>query len=251
MESRRVRHGEGYRSLLAVCHCPVLLKLLCQNINAPHQRHTAIMTGGQLSFKSSSSLFIFKYRFFQYLCYKARKCHEVTTNLPASLSFVDTEVSRNETSMMHDNMWPVASSSCSSCVRVWAQPEAARCVFEGWRQILSQGRGCGDNHFWTSLFAQLATPFYRNSLACQRCKLLSACPQTTYWCDDVKHNAGLNKKAKTTSGEKQEAEFVAKVYRGDIHVAVVARASKTRWVWCGFTEIHHHEILHCGFMVCL
>lgn len=51
--------------------------------------------------------------------------------------------------------------------------------------------------------------------------------------------------------EKQEAEFVAKVYRGDIHVAVVARASKTRWVWCGFTEIHHHEILHCGFMVCL
>lgn len=31
---------------------------------------------------SSSSLFIFKYRFFQYLCYKARKFHEVTTNLP-------------------------------------------------------------------------------------------------------------------------------------------------------------------------
>lgn len=55
---------------------------------------------------------------------------------------------------------------------------------------------------------------------------------STDWRNDVKHNE--KKKAKT-SEEKQEAEFVEKVYRRDIHVAAVALASKTHMVWCGFT----------------
>lgn len=31
-------------------------------------------------------------------------------------------------------------------------------------------------------------------------------------------------------------------------MAAVAPASKTQSFWCGFTQIQHHEILHCGFM---
>lgn len=40
------------------------------------------------------------------------------------------------------------------------------------------------SHFWTSLFAPRATPFYWNSLACQQCKLLSVCPHALmWWCE--------------------------------------------------------------------
>lgn len=124
---------------------------------------------------------------------------------------------------------------------------------------MSQGRGCGDKSFLNKSVCTTCNTFllkFTGMSAVQTVVSLSSCSD----CDDVKHGPGLKKqninhkkkkKAQTTSEEKQEAEFLARVYRGDIHVAVVARASKTRSVWCGFTEIHHHKILHCGFMVCV
>ena len=66
------------------------------------------------------------------------------------------------------------------------------------------------------------------------------------------HNVGLKnlykKKQKQQLRRSRKQSFLEKVYRGDIHVAVGALASKTCSFWCGFSEIHHHEILHCGYM---
>lgn len=57
------------------------------------------------------------------------------------------------------------------------------------------------SHFWTSLFAPRATPFYRNSLACQQCKLLSVGPHALMW-STVQ---GRKNKKKSTNNKWREA----------------------------------------------
>jgi len=112
---------------------------------------------------------------------------------------------------------------------------------------MSQGRGCGDKSF---LNKSNPNPVCTtcNTFLQKLTSVLAArsCSQTPGDEDEERH-VGLTK-AETTTEEQQEAAFVQRVYGGDIHVAVVAPASKTPSFWCGFTQIQHHKILHCGFM---
>lgn len=206
---------------------------------------------GQLSFKSSSSLFICEYQFLQCLCYKNSKFHEVTTNL---LCVTVIQRHRGELKWNPHVAWQHVVSGEFQCVRhvfMFKLSLKLLIVFmkdEG--KLWVKEEDVVTSHFWTILFAPRATPFlqkFTGMSAVQTVVSLSTCTDVMMWSTML---GWKKKEAKTTSEEKQEAEFVARVYRGDIHVAVVARASKTRSVWCGFNEIHH-KILHCGFMVCV
>lgn len=96
------------------------------------------------------------------------------------------------------------------------------------------------SHFWTgSVCTTLQLIFWRNTPALSPSRPDHLCPHVlTMWSNGAWQN--------NASEEKQEAEPAERVYRGGLHVAPVTRASKTRSVWCGFTEFHYHEILLCG-----
>lgn len=117
----------------------------------------------------------------------------------------------------------------------------------GWScSFSSGGRGCGDESFLNRAclhtLQPLSTEIHQHCYPAKSARLsvcLSVCPHAMMmWREAARQN--------NTSKEKQEAKPTERVYRGGLHVAPVSWASKTRSVWCGFTEFHYHEILLCG-----